>query len=218
MLFVRSNVNLRQSLRIKTSTIEISSCRYPIIAYREICYLRSLLLLAVLAPAPRAKRCCSRTAASSKATTPRLASVAENPLSPKTHGRRSAGDAAHRGRRRPAADVHPQLPGRAGARRRRRPRTCGSTSGSRWPRAGGGVGRIGRATRSHAVRRIRPAHLRNAKHRRPARRRAGHHANHAALHQGRRPERRPAADRLGHANRHEQHSRAIRSAASSPRP
>ena len=35
---------------------------------------------------------------------------------------------------------------------------------------GGGVGRIGRATQRHAVRRIRPAHLRNAKHRGPARR------------------------------------------------
>ena len=104
-------------------------------------YLGLVALASARVDTASAKRCCSRTAGA-RGQVRRVASVAENADVAKTHGRRSAADAADRGRRRPAPHVHPHYQSQAGARRTKRAATCGSVSGN-VAEQGGGVGRIG---------------------------------------------------------------------------
>ena len=107
-------------------------------------------------------------------------------------------------RRRPAPHVHPQQPGPPGAGAEHR-RDVRIKIWQQVAERGGGVGRIGRAARvtpfDEFGRRIYEMQSTEG----PAVDRAGHHADHAAVHEGRRPDGRPAADRLGHADRHQQH-------------
>ena len=97
------------------------------------------------------------------------------PAAPKDSRRRSARHAAHRGRRRPAPHLLPQLPSR---NKFWKPSPAKDVRINIWqPVAdnGGGVGTHWPAIEGHAVRRIRPPHLRNAKRRRPCLDRARHH-------------------------------------------
>ena len=155
---------------IRHRTIEASSCRDSRHPHRRRSArsLRCAIAAASCSPCRSqcARRCCSRTAARSKGDYAEIASVAEIPLAPKAQAGEVPRDAAVRDRRRPAAHVHPQHQ----VRQVLEQKSASDVRINIWQpvaERGGGVGRIGRATQRHAVRRIRPAHLRDAEHRGP---------------------------------------------------